>query len=62
MKILRTKASDIGYREIVEMSESEIIALFLTADEFCSFIVYSNDEKRKEYILEIKDYDTYVEW
>ena len=61
MKILRTKASDTGYREIVEMSERDIIALFLAADEFCSYIVYDNDEKRKEYALEIKDYDTYVE-
>lgn len=61
MKILRTKASEVGYGEIVEMSEPEIIALLMTADEFCSYIVYSNNEKHREYVLEIKDYDTYVE-
>ena len=45
MKILRTKASEVGYGEIVEMSEPEIIALLMTADEFCSYIVYQMRRK-----------------
>ena len=65
MKILRTKASEGGFGEVVEMSEQEIIALLMNVGEFKRYIVQEKDEdnmkRHGEYALEIMDYDDYVE-